>query len=143
MTDRFSEPIGPVSHPVLQQIRDLLVTEEPLVVVAEFDTPVSPSELLVEFETGLETAGRFEITWWEAGAYRFHYTEPDGVDFRFDRHPKDGAPQAHFHPPPDAGAAEPSLLAGASQPQVVTRVIVSQWRSAIIEQEDLTLLNER
>ena len=143
MTDRFSEPIGPVSHPVLQQIRDLLVTEEPLVVVAEFDTPVSPSELLVEFETGLETAGRFEITWWEAGAYRFHYTEPDGVDFRFDRHPKDGAPQAHFHPPPDAGAAEPSLLASTSQPQVITRVIVSQWRSAIIEQGDLTLLNER
>ena len=143
MTDRLSEPIGPVSHPVLQQIRDLLVTEEPLVVVAEFDTPVSPSELLVEFETGLETAGRFEITWWEGGAYRFHYTEPDGVDFRFDRHPKDGAPQAHFHPPPDAGAAEPSLLAGTSQPQVVTRVIVSQWRSAIIEQENLTLLNER
>jgi len=35
MTDRLSEPIGPVSHPVLQQIRDLLVTEEPLVVVAE------------------------------------------------------------------------------------------------------------
>ena len=143
MTDRLSEPVGPVSYPVLKQIRDLLVTEEPLVEAAEFDTPVSPSELLVEFETGLETAGRFEITWWEAGAYRFHYTEPDGIDFRFDRHPKDGAPEAHFHPPPDAGTAEPSLLAGTSQPQVVTRVIVSQWRNAIIEQTDLTLLNER
>ena len=143
MPDRLAEPVGPVSYPVLQQILDLLVAEEPLVEAAEFDTPVSPSELLVAFETGLETAGRFEITWWEAGAYRFHYTEPDGVDFRFDRHPKDGAPQAHVHPPPDAGAAEPSLLAGTTQPQVVTRVIVSQWRSAIIEQRDLTLLNER
>ncbi|WP_133305156.1 hypothetical protein [Halonotius pteroides] len=119
------------------------MSEEPLVEAAEFDTPVSPSELLVKFETGLETAGRFEITWWEAGAYRFHYTEPGGIDFRFDKHPKDGAPQVHYHSPPDATTAEPSLLAGTSQPQVVTRVIVSQWRNAIIEQREPTLLNER
>ena len=55
----------------------------------------------------------------------------------------EGTPQAHFYPPQDAGPAEPTLLAGTSQSQVVTRVIVNQWRSAIIEQGDVTLLNER
>ena len=143
MTDRLATPIGPVSHPVLQQIREIFLTEEPLLETTQFDTPVSPSELVIECQSGLDAPGRFEITWWEAGAYRFHYTEPDGVDFRFDRHPKDGAPETHFHPPPDAGPADSSLLAGTNQPQVVARVILSQWRIAVIEHGDLTLLNER
>jgi len=143
MTDHLSEPIGPVSHPVLQQIRDIFLAEEPLVETTQFDTPVSPSELVIEFQSGLDAAGRFEITWWEEGAYRFHYTEPDGLDFRFDRHPKEAAPETHFHPPPDAGPAEPSILAGTTQPQIVTRVIITQWRNAILERGDPTLLNER
>lgn len=142
MTDRLATPIGPVSHPILQQIRDIFLTEEPLVETTQFDTPVSPSELVIEFQSGLDAAGRFEITWWEQCAYRFHYTEPDGLDFRFDRHPKDGTPESHFHPPPDAGPAEPSMLAGTNQPQVVARVIGTQWRTAIIEERDLALLNE-
>lgn len=143
MTDRLSKPIGPVSHPILQQIRDIFLTEEPLVETTQFDSPVSPSELVIKLQTGLDAPGRFEITWWEQGAYRFHYTEPDGLDFRFDRHPKDGAPESHFHPPPNAGPAEPSILAGTNQPQVVARVIGTQWRTAIIEERDLTLLNQR
>jgi len=143
MTDRLSKPIGPVSYPVLQQIRDIFLTEEPLVETTQFDTPVSPAELVIEFQSGLAAPGRFEITWWEAGAYRVHYTEPDGIDFRFDRHPKEAAPETHFHPPPDAGPAEPSILAGTTQPQIVTRVIITQWRNAILERGDPTLLNER
>lgn len=143
MTDHLSKPIGPVSHPVLQQIRDIFLAEEPFVETTQFDTPVSPSELVIEFQSGLDAAGRFEITWWEEGAYRFHYTEPDGLDFRFDRHPKEAAPETHFHPPPDAGPAEPSILAGTTQPQVVTRVIITQWRNAILERGAPSLLNER
>lgn len=143
MTERISESVGPVSHPVLQQIREIFLAEEPLVETTRFDTPISPTELIVEFETGLNAAGRFEITWWEQDAYRFHYTETDGVDFRFDNHPKDSAPEAHFHPPPNAGVAEPSILDGITQPQIVTRVIHSQWRKAVIEQNDLTSINKK
>ena len=82
-----------------------------------------------------------EITWWKRGAYRYHYTEPDGVDFRFDNHPKDGAPNAHFHPPPDAGHAEPSFLSGVTQPQIVTRAVIRRWRQAMIEGHGVRTLN--
>ncbi|WP_276257986.1 hypothetical protein [Haloglomus litoreum] len=141
MTDEFSGSVGPVDYPVLRQIRDLLLEEEPLVDSVGFDDPVNPTELVVEFTTGLDTPGRFEITWWASGAYRFHYTESSGFDFRFDNHPKDSAPDAHFHPPPDAGRAQPSFLTGVVQPQIVTRAILSRWRRAIVDDSGLETLN--
>jgi hypothetical protein len=141
MADDISGPIGPLDFPSLQQIRDLLLSEEPLVESATFDDPVNPTELVVEFSSGVDAPGRLEITWWKRGAYRYHYTEPDGVDFRFDNHPKDGAPNAHFHPPPDAGHAEPSFLSGVTQPQIVTRGVITRWRQAVIEGHGLRTLN--
>lgn len=141
MTDDFSGSVGPVDYPVLRQIRDLLLEEEPLVESAGFDDPVNPTELVVEFTSGLERSGRFEISWWASGAYRFHYTEPSGIDFRFDNHPKADAPDAHFHPPPEAGPARPSFLTGVAQPQVVTRAILSRWRRAILDGSGLDALN--
>lgn len=141
MADDISGPVGPVEYPILRQIRDLLLNEEPLVDAATFDDPVNPTELVVKFTTGLASLGRLEITWWESGAYRFHYTEPDGVDFWFDRHPKEDAPTTHFHPPPNAGRAEQSFLAGVTQPQIVTRAIVARWRRAIVVHEDVGTLN--
>lgn len=141
MADDISGPVGPVEYPILRQIRDLLLNEEPLVDAVTFDDPVNPTELVVEFTTGLASPGRLEITWWESGAYRFHYTEPDSVDFRFDRHPKEDAPTTHFHPPPNAGRAEHSFLAGVTQPQLVTRAIVARWRQAIVEHDDVGILN--
>lgn len=141
MTDDISGPVGPVDYPVLQQIRDLLLEEEPLVESTTVDDPVNPTELIVEFSARLNAPGRMEITWWKRGAYRYHYTESDGVDFRFDNHPKDGAPNAHFHPPPDAGQAKPSFLAGVTQPQIVTRAVITRWRQAIIEDQGLESLN--
>ncbi len=142
MSDDFAGPVGPVSYPVLVQIRDLLLSEEPLVSTTAFDNPVNPTELVVELSAGLDSPGRFEITWWEQEAYRFHYTEPEGLNFRFDSHPKDGAPAAHFHPPPAAGRAEPSFLDGISQSQVVTRAVMTRWRTALIDERDVTTLNQ-
>lgn len=141
MADEISGPVGPVDYPVLQQIRDLLLDEEPLVESTAFDDPVNPTELIVQFSAGLDSQGRMEITWWKRGAYRYHYTEPDGVNFRFDNHPKDSAPNAHFHPPPEAGQAEPSFLAGVTQPQIVTRAVITRWRRALIEGQGLGSLN--
>lgn len=141
MTDDISGPVGPVDYPILQQIRDLLLEEEPLVESTTFDDLVNPTELIVEFSTGVDSPGRMEITWWKRGAYRYHYTEPDGVDFRFDDHPKDGAPNAHFHPPPDAGKAESSFLAGVTQPQIVTRAVITRWRQTVVKDKGLRSLN--
>jgi len=135
-------PVGPVDVPVLRQLRDLILGEEPLSESVTFDDPVNPTELVVGFSTGYQSSGRMEITWWESGAYRFHYTETGGIDFRFDRHPKDDAPEAHFHPPPNAGVAVSSVLAGATHPQVVARAVLSQWRAAIVDAETVELLNE-
>lgn len=141
MADDVSGPVGPVEYSVLRQIRELFVNDEPLVDAATFDDPANPTELVVEFTTGLESPGRFEITWWASDAYRFHYTEQDGLDVRFDRHPKADAPTAHFHPPPDADRVDPSFLAGVTQPQVVTRAVLARWREAIVEGEGLGVLN--
>lgn len=141
MAGDIAGPVGPVDSVVLQQIRDLLVTEEPLVDSAAIDNPVNPTELVVTFSAGRDAAGRMEITWWNTGAYRYHYTEPDGLDFRFDNHPKANAPDAHFHPPPDAGAAEPSFLGEETQLQVITRAVIRRWREVAIEGASLDALN--
>lgn len=142
MADDIAGPVGPVDYPILQQIRDLFLNEEPLIESTAFNDAINPTQLIVEFSTGLDAPGRMEITWWKRGAYRYHYTEPDGIDFRFDNHPKDGAPDAHFHPPPAAGHAEPSFLSGVTQPQVVTRAVITRWRQSIIEEAELSKLNE-
>jgi len=141
MASDVAGPVGPVDSVVLQQIRDLLVNEEPLVDSAVVDDPVNPTELVVAFSSGLDAAGRMEITWWKRGAYRYHYTEPDGIDFRFDNHPKANAPDAHFHPPPNAGAAEPSFLGEETQVQVVSRAVITRWREVTVEGEPLDALN--
>ncbi|WP_050033761.1 hypothetical protein [Halorubrum halophilum] len=141
MAGDIAGPVGPVDSVVLQQIRDVLVNEEPLVDSAAVDDPVNPTELVVEFSSGLDTPGRMEITWWKSGTYRYHYTEPDGIDFRFDNHPKENAPDAHFHPPPDAGAAEPSFLGEETQLQVITRAVITRWHKIAVEGATLGSLN--
>jgi len=53
-------------------------------------------------------AARLDVRWYEGGDYTVHYLETradDDWQCRWDRHPKPEAPRAHFHPPPDAGAA--------------------------------------
>ena len=142
MADSIDGSIGPVDYPVLRQIRALCVDEEPLVEATSFDDPVNPTELILEFSTGLDSPGRMEITWWSRGAYRYHYTEPGGVDFRFEAHPKSDTPDVHFHPPPNAGPAEPSFLDGVTQPQTVTRAVLTRWRHAIGDDQGLERFNK-
>ena len=142
MTDDFSGPVGPVDLPVLQQIRTFFMEEEPLAESTRFDDPVNPTELIVEFTLADRSSARLEVTWWQTGAYRFHYTEPDGIDFRYDNHPKSSAPDVHFHPPPDAGPAEPSFLQSATRPLVITRATMTRIREAIVDEEGLNRLNE-
>ena len=58
-------------------------------------------------------AVRLDIHWFVTGDYYVHYLETNDetqYQCRWDRHPKTAAPRAHFHPPPDAGNAEPSSV---------------------------------
>lgn len=72
-------------------------------------------ELALDARQYPESVGhaRLDARWFEDGAYSFHYVEDrdDGAwECRFDNHAKPDVPAAHYHPPPDAGDAEPSPL---------------------------------
>jgi hypothetical protein len=40
--------------------------------------------------------GRFDVTWTEKGYYRYYYTENEGFDYRYDRHPRADVPEKHL-----------------------------------------------
>ena len=56
---------------------------------------------------------RLDIRWTTVGDFSIHYVEEweqdDRWECRWDKHPKDVGRQ-HFHPPPDAGKADPTEL---------------------------------
>ena len=94
---------GSPNPDALYRIRDRFERHEPPVERTELDSVAAPTTLSVRLSDGLQTPGRFEIRWSDRGYYGVHYREPDaGVECRFDRHPKHGTPEGHFHPPPDA-----------------------------------------
>jgi hypothetical protein len=124
---------GPIDAGALREIRDLIVEMEPLVETASLDDPVNPQTLSVELSDGIgdASAARLDIRWSLTGNYAVHYTDDQGRDFRFDRHPKPDAPTRHFHPPPDAPSrpVEPSCIT-VSEVALVTRAVLHRWRDA-------------
>lgn len=78
---------------------------------------------------------RLDIRWYDGGDYTVHYIEKRGDDdwqCRWDRHPKPGAPKAHFHPPPTATEVEPSDLQSTHHLGVLFGVL--DWIAERIEQ---------
>lgn len=78
---------------------------------------LSPRRLELQLDSNAYPAdveeARLEIHWFVTDDYYLHYMETRGDEHyqcRWDRHPKTDAPRTHFHPPPDAGAAEESSL---------------------------------
>lgn len=90
----------------------------PLVEEWKFDpSSVSPRQLKVFLRTSAYpaevTAARLDIRWFVTNDYSVHYLETqrdedEPYQCRWDCHAKTTAPRTHFHPPPDAGDAEPS-----------------------------------
>jgi hypothetical protein len=111
-------PGGPLDVPTLG-VMARRAASHPLVTSWTFRPDgVSPRRLELRFDddqfpTAVDTV-RLDVRWYEGGDYTFHYVESRGDDrwqCRWDRHPKPGAPAAHFHPPPDASSTvEPSDL---------------------------------
>jgi len=77
---------------------------------------------------------RLEVRWFEGGDYTFHYLELRGGDrwqCRWDCHTKPGAPDAHFHPPPNATGVKPSEI--PEQHHLGVLFFVLDWVEAHVE----------
>lgn len=116
----------------LQTVRTVAEKYEPLVSETRFDSPVDPQMLQVFVDAGIwaENA-RFDVTWTEKGYYRYHYTESEGFNYRYDRHPRTDVPEKHFHEPPTADHdAVPSCIEVEMVP-LVTLAVLQLWRDTV------------
>lgn len=114
-------------------VRDVALRHEPLIADASFDDPLDPQELRLHVDGGITNdSGRFDVTWTDRRCYRYHYTEGDGFDARYDRHPRPDVPDRHFHEPPDAehDDAVPCCI-GVESVQLVTLAVLQLWRDAV------------
>ncbi len=133
---------GPIDYGALQRIRDIFLQHEPLVTHHDLSDRLDPRpELNITVDKGFgeSACGRFDIVWTERDCYNFHYTESDGIDFRFDRHPEPHAPENHFHEPPTANTRVPSCIE-VEPVDVVTRAVLKCWRTALTR-DDPSLVN--
>lgn len=135
--------IGAPDASILRLVRDAFLETEPLVEEAAFDSVLSPRTLHVSLSDGIgdSNGAKIDVAWYSSGAYSFHYTDSDDVNWRFDRHPNPHSPEKHFHEPPDAetGSTQPSCIT-VEEPRLVARAVVKLWRKAY-ETESLTGLN--
>lgn len=140
---------GPIDRPALIAIRDLFTDEEPLA-TAELDDFLNPGECQVRYEDGLlsATSSRIDVQWTTRDDYTYHYTDSDGVDLRWGRHPHGGdyvqvPGLEHYHPPPDASSnprdVEESCIEQSPE-SLVTRAVIKLWRTAY-HVESLDALN--
>lgn len=133
--------VGSLDIAALEEIRETVRKLDGLVSQAGFDSVLDPTELQVHIDDGIDGATwcRFDIRWYQTGYYCIHHTDENGLDFRFDNHPKPGAPECHFHHPPDTATVEQSCI-DATEPRVVIRAVHKLWRQAY-ETGDTARLN--
>jgi len=116
----------------LQTARIVAEGHEPLVSETTFDSPVDPQILRLSMEAGIRAeTSRFDVAWTGRGYYKYHYTDGEGFNYRYDRHPRADVPEKHFHEPPDAGHdAVPSCIEVEVVP-LVTLAVLQLWRDAV------------
>ena len=130
---------GATDRPALLRIRDIVEEMEPLA-TAEFDDYLHPSVLEVALADGLCEAdeARIDIQWTTRNDYKFHYTDTEGENFRWGKHPHTGdyihvPGLEHYHPPPDASSDPDEVEASCitqSPAELVTRAVLKLWRVA-------------
>lgn len=128
---------------LMANARTVATEYEPLVTSTAFDDPIDPSTVQLHLADGIDAeASRFDVTWTTEGYYRYHYTEGDGFNYRYDCHPRPDLPDNHFHEPPDAthDDAVPSCIEVRTV-RLVTLAVLQLWRDAL-ETGDLTLLQQ-
>ena len=136
-TDEDVPPDGALDVPTLRTL-GARAASHPLVESWAFvPSTIAPRGLAIHlasdaYPPGVDAA-RIDVHWFRSSDYYVHYVETraDGrYQCRWDRHPKSDAPRAHFHPPPDAGAAVESGL-GAHPLDVLFTVL--DWASERVE----------
>jgi hypothetical protein len=102
--DDLHGDLGRLDAVSMDEIRSACTGFDGRVENAGFPNLADPQVLKIWFSDGTDDAtdGRFDVKWYRKGYYSFHYTDSTGRNFRWDYHPKAGAPDKHFHPPPDA-----------------------------------------
>ena len=130
---------GAIDRPALIAIRDVIDTTEPLA-SAQLDDFLNPTTLEVNLDDGLcgAESARIDVQWTTRDDYKFHYTDPRGVNFRWGKHPHGGDyvrvnGLEHYHPPPDA-SSDPNTVEDScikhSRELLVTRAVLKLWRVA-------------
>lgn len=116
----------------LRTARRVARENEPLIAEAAFDSSLDPRTLYLSVEGGIRAdAGRFDVSWTKQGYYRYHYTEGDAFNYRYDRHPRPDAPEKHFHEPPDAGHDVVQSCIEVEVVPLVTLAVLQLWRDAV------------
>lgn len=114
-----SVPSARLDIPTLQTLAQRAATHLLVAKWAFEPSSVSPRVLQLflaaDAYPAVGTAARIDIRWFVTNDYSVHYLEEHEIEdesyqCRWDRHPKTTEPRTHFHPPPNAGAAEPSSL---------------------------------
>lgn len=139
----LSGRFGVLDPAALTIVRNVFHDAEPLVTESSYDDPFDPSTLRVHLDDGIGAAERtrFDIRVTDRGHYNVHHTNDAGVDFRWDRHPNEHSPLAHFHPPPDAATTDaPASCIEVVEPGLAARAALKLWRRAY-ETDDLGGLN--
>ena len=138
-TDEPHSLRGAIDRAVLLTIRDVIEQTEPLA-TPTLDDYLNPSVLTVTLDDGLcgADAARLDVQWTTHGDYKFHYTDSDGVNVRWGKHPHNGdyihvPGLEHYHPPPDSPSdpddVEESCI-NQSVEVLVTRAVLKLWRVA-------------
>ncbi|MBC9988000.1 MULTISPECIES: hypothetical protein [Haloferax] len=138
-TDEAHSLRGPIDRPALLTICGIIEREEPLATPA-LDDYLNPTVVEVTLDDGLCSAesARIDIQWTTHADYKFHYTDSEGVNFRWGKHPHDGdyihvSGLEHYHPPPDATSdpndVEESCIKQSPE-ALVTRAVLKLWRVA-------------
>jgi hypothetical protein len=130
---------GAIDRVALLRIRDVVTDSEPLASAA-LDDFLNPTVVTVEFEDGLCAAdsARIDAQWTTKMDYKFHYTDPTGVNLRWGKHPHNNDYIAvpgleHYHPPPDASSNSNEVQDSCikqSPVKLVTRAVLKLWRAA-------------
>jgi len=74
-------------------------------------------------------------------SYLYHYTEDEGIDYRYDRHPRAHAPEKHFHEPPDASHDIVRSCIEVEVVPLVTLAVLQLWRDTV-DSGDLNQLQQ-
>lgn len=139
---------GAIDAGALHDFRTEFERLEPLA-NGSLDDPVSPSELRLRLDDGIDEATSATITvrWSVQSDYNVHYSDDVGRNLRWDVHPHEYTEpngDAHYHPPPNASSDDNNIEASCirvTELVLVARAVHQLWRTGY-DNGTVDLLND-